>query len=157
MTTLPRKCEDPEDRIQQKHNRRPWPIIAVVSLLLGQMIGYFVLSLWLSTEARGIDLEDILQLEQATALLLITLSAVVLVGAAFFGVVTILRQWQSGWQNAMLVQLLSLALGLALYFGPRPFFTHIILAYAVLTVFYLILPGVQAAFLPVEDSIHDTL
>jgi hypothetical protein len=67
---------------------------------------------------------------------------------ALFAIYTILRRWRSAWVNAVLVQGLSLALGVALYFRSRPFYTYLILLYAVAMVVYLMLPASQAAFVP---------
>lgn len=155
MATTPRDCIDPHEPASAAPRRRPWPVFAVAGMLAAQMVGYIVLGLSLIVEVQGMNVDDIVAEDGASGLLLIVAS-LVLVGAAFFGLLTVLRRWRSGWLNALLVQTLSLVLGLVLYFGDRPYFTYIILAAAVLATFYLISPAVQAAFLPVEEEINGT-
>ena len=138
MADVPLGCEDADSRPTAERRSRPWPITAV--------------TLWLALQPEAFVLRHIIEWDEVAALVAQTLSSVLLVGAAFFAILTTLRGWANAWYNAVFVQGLSLALGIALYAGSRPFYAYLIMAYAVLAVIYLLLPGVQAAFLPIADE-----
>lgn len=152
MTDASVECESPEQWAARAERKRPWPLTAASLLLLGQIAGYISLIVWIADEAQGMRLGDLFAPGGAAelAVQLVTLGALGVV--MLFALVTVLRRWRGAWHHVMLAQGLSLMFGLLLYFGPRVFYAYIILAYAVFVVFYMMVPGVQVAFLPVEEN-----
>lgn len=152
MANVPIECESTDERIARKHGKRPWPVVAVMLLLLGQMAGHFALGFYLVTITENITIREVLDGGPESFQVLEILSIALIVGAGFFAILTILRQWRSAWHQVMFAQALSLILGLVLYFVFAPFYSYLILVYAVFVVVYLLLPGVQVAFLPIEED-----
>lgn len=140
----------PDPRPEDAH-KRPWPTTAVSLLLAGQAVGYLVLNVWHGFTVAA-ETEEAVSLQQALAgvfkTVAFSVTLFVLVVLALFAIVTIRRRWASAWLNALVVQTVGLGLALVLYFTSRPFYAYVIMAYALYVVVYLILPGVQAAFLP---------
>lgn len=150
MTNAAVPASDSEPQ-PERARKRPWPTTAVSLLLAGQAVGYLVLNVWhgytvAAETGNAVSLQQALEGVLQTAAFSVTLF--VLVVLALFAIVTIRRRWASAWLNALLVQTISLVLALVLYFTTRPFYAYIIMAYALYVVVYLVLPGVQAAFLP---------
>ena len=83
------------------------------------------------------------------------LATAVIAVSGLIAILSALRRWQSAWSNAMFVQMVVLIAGLVHYFNERPWYTFVMLVYAVFAVTYLMLPGVQAAFLPPGDRRDD--
>jgi len=145
-----------------KRIRRPWPQTLVILLLLGQMLLYIGLAyLSLSSSVSFLDdveLEELIQAEEesATREEIIAISQlgmgaglVVLVALTLFGAVTTIGQTKRAWRNVILAQGVTLLFALQLYFGtPLALFAYPLMLYAVFMVIYLMLPAVQAAFLP---------
>lgn len=127
---------------RKRRARRPWPTVAVLLLLLGQVAGYLAIT--------GFHLG----LFAALVLPMFTMSfaLVALAVGAFLAAVSNLLRAPSAWLNTMLVQGLGLAVALVLYLGERPYYTYLIMLYCVMVVVYLMLPGVQAAFVPAGDN-----
>ena len=146
------KYESPEQRADRAERKRPWPLTAVSLLLLGQIAGYIILIVWIADEAQDMRLADLFAPGGAAELAVQLVAFGVLTLVAFFALVTVIRRTREAWHHVMFAQGLSLMFGLLLYFGPRLFYAYIILAYAVFVVFYLMVPGVQVAFLPFEDE-----
>ncbi len=76
-----------------------------------------------------------------------------LIAVSLFALAGNLRRWRNAWAHAMLAEGLTLLVALLLYFNTRPPATWFMLGYGVFVVIYLILPGVQAAFLPAKDPV----
>ena len=139
----------------EQSRRRPWPQVAVALLLLGQIAGAGVLEYFHLATSEPIEPQAIITEALVTALLDVLslgIGLAVIIIVALAALLAILRWWRSAWMLSMLVQMLTMIVGLALYFGDRPFYTYLIMLYAVLVVGYLVLPGVQAAFLPRGDA-----
>jgi hypothetical protein len=123
----------------------------VISLLLVQSIGYgalfyFNLATLDSSALQGAP-DQIANLILSVLVLGILLLPTI---AGLIATINTLRRGRHAWNNAILVQGLSLAISLMFYFllEDRTFFTYSPMAYALFLVVYLMLPDVQAAFLP---------
>lgn len=129
---------------------RPWPIVAVLLLLAGQIAGGVVLLIWRMFSIQR-QISEIASGEAALQVpggVVVSLGLLVLVVAAAIAALRILRRAENAWVNAMFVQTLDLALGLALHFSEGRFTGYVMMLYGVYAVVYLLIPGVQAAFLP---------
>lgn len=142
---------DPDTRKNPAH-RFPWPLTVVILLLLGQFAIYAWLNYLNILDFSLIDPQSLTPEEAATLILDVIVLIVVF---AFFDIVILiaiastLRRARAAWANALFVQALTLGLSLLLYFGgDRSWLTYGLMAYGLAVVVYLLVPGVQGAFLP---------
>jgi uncharacterized membrane protein len=125
-----------------RNGERPWPMVAVLLLLVGQITGFIALFVWRVSDLQaGPGSLTAGELVLPVGLLIVAIAAVV-------AVLSLLRRTENAWANAMLVQTLDLALALVLYFSDGSFYAYLMMVYGVFVVVYLLIPGVQAAFLP---------
>lgn len=138
---------------QKRRKRLQWPALVVILLLLGQIAGYVALVfLRVSLISReSLDFSSRAAAYATVNLLGVSLYLGGLILLALVTIFTILFRRSGAWTSPMLVQGLSLILGFGLYFGSRPFYTYLIMLYSVIVVIYLVLPGVQAAFVAGRD------
>jgi hypothetical protein len=129
---------------------RPWPVVAVLLLLIGQIAGFTALFALRVVGSQGkiAGLASGGKLPQVLGELAIPISLLVVVVAAAIAILSLLRRAESAWVNAMFVQTVNLALALGLYFSEGSFYAYLMMVYGVFVVVYLMMPGVQAAFLP---------
>ncbi|HOA23359.1 MAG TPA: hypothetical protein PLD57_05440 [Aggregatilineales bacterium] len=156
MANVPIEREATEEHAAPRVRKRPWPVVAVMLLLLGQMAGHFALGIYLVSETDNLTIREVLEGGPEAFQVLEILGIIMIIGSGFFAILTILQQWRSAWHQVMFSQALSLILGLVLYFVSAPFYSYLILVYAVFVVVYLLLPGVHVAFLPIEDKNNGT-
>lgn len=142
------------DKREARQRRRPWPQIAVMLFLLAQAAGYVLLDSLNLTLVRdrlpvGGTVEEwfVIVVELAFTVIALAIAA----ASALFAVYSTLRRFRHAWMHSMLVQGIGLAVGLILYFGSKPIITYPILIGSLAAVVYLMLPGVQVAFLPLQE------
>jgi hypothetical protein len=138
----------PPDRA--RNGKRPWPMVAVLLLLVGQIAGFIGLFVWRVSDVQA-RLGGLTSGERARLMfgeLVFPAGLLIVAIAAVIAIVSLLRHAENAWANAMLVQTLDLALALVLYFSDGSFYAYLMMVYGVFVVVYLLIPGVQAAFLP---------
>jgi uncharacterized membrane protein len=133
-----------------RNGKRPWPVVAVLLLLVGQIAGFIALFVW---RVRGLQasLGSLTAGEKARLIsgdLVFPVGLLIVAIVAIAAVLSLLRHAENAWANAMFVQTLDLALALVLYFSDGSFYAYLMMVYGVFVVVYLLIPGVQAAFLP---------
>jgi hypothetical protein len=139
---------------RRARNPRPWPMTVVALLLLlqglgGLGIGYFQLTQVSHIFEQGFDFLTLF--DTVFVVVIVSIYLVFMLFISLFAIVVNLRRWENAWRWAMAVQGFALGLSVFLYFDQQDFYVisnFILMAYAVGMVIYLMLPGVQAAFLP---------
>jgi hypothetical protein len=126
-----------------RNGKRPWPVVAVLLLLIGQIAGFIALFVW---RVSGLQVGERVRLIAGDLMLPAGLLIVAI--AAIAAALSLLRRAENAWVNVMFVQTLDLALALVLYFSDGSFYAYVMMVYGVFVVVYLLIPGVQAAFLP---------
>jgi hypothetical protein len=107
------------------------------------------IEIWLAMPLQDL-LRDVLRDTAAVSLLdqvlahPVSASYVAIALLAFLSAMASLSSRPYAWTAAMWVEGLALLAGLVQYFSLRPAHTYVLLAYGVLFVFYLCLPGVRA-------------
>lgn len=146
-------------RTPAPEKRYPWPTVVVALLILGQIAGMaalLYLQIVVQEQVAFARLTLKALVDSLLGLLFFALATLAIVISGVFAVVSALRRWKSSWSNAMFVQMLILVIGLVLYSGERrPWYAYAVLAAGVIAVTYLMLPGVQAAFLPPPEVHHE--
>ena len=139
--------------------RYPWPTVVVALAVLAQIAGMAALLYLqiLSQERIVLSRLTVTALVEALfGLALFGLATLTVIVSGCIAIVTTLRRGRNAWSNSMFVQMLVLVIGLVLYTrDPRPWYAYTVMLGGVLVVAYLMLPGVQATFLPPPEAAHD--
>jgi hypothetical protein len=126
--------------------RRPWAMTAVALLLLLEGFGLIGASIY---DYPFDLLGEIQDVHDVSAFLLLFLPSAVygLMGlVALLGCLDTLRMTPNSWTTAMLIQGINLFSALLQYFGTRPGYIYLIMAYSVFMVIYLHYSGLPGQY-----------
>lgn len=130
-----------QNTAQDTKRKRPWPVIVTALLLLVQAAGYSLLNYWRLAPNPYFSLED------GEPGVVVTGMIFTLSGVAFLAGLSCIARRRSAYTHVMFVQGVGLITALVLYATDRPVYTYGIMVACVIVAAYLVVPGVQAAFL----------
>ena len=126
--------------------RRPWAVTAVALLLVIEGLGLLAAAVY---DYPFDLLREIQDVEDVSAFLLLFLPSAVygLMGlVALLGSLDTLRMTPNSWTIAMLIQGINLLSTLLQYFGTRPTYIYLIMAYSLFMVIYLHYSGLPGQY-----------